>query len=362
MSTIEVAIPEHRYRIQIGSRLGAALADSLEALRPTRVLLISDQNVARLHLAAVTGAFSDGLRARLDTLIVAPGEASKSLAVAERAYDRLLNSGADRASVLLGVGGGVVGDLTGFVAATYMRGVRFVLVATTVEAAIDASIGGKTALNHPGAKNLIGAFHQPAAVFIDADLLETLPERDFVAGLAESVKHAAICDSRFLEWHEEHAASIRSRDSSVLEPLLARNCEIKSEVVAADERDRGRRAILNHGHTIGHAIEHLLGYELRHGECVALGMLVENRIAVERGWLAPNDAARIADVMGALGLPRRLPHALNADDVLSATRADKKTRDGKVGYVLLDGLGAARLTYEIEDSEVRRALGAIAPA
>lgn len=338
------------------------LAESLEALRPTRVLLITDENVAGLHLATVTAALSDGLRARMNTLIVAPGETSKSLAVAERAYDRLMHAGADRASVLLGVGGGVVGDLTGFVAATYMRGVRFVLVATTVEAAVDASIGGKTALNHPGAKNLIGAFHQPAAVFIDTDLLETLAERDFVAGLAESVKHAAICDPEFLEWHERHATLIRRRDSSVLEPLLARNCEIKAEVVAADERDRGRRAILNHGHTIGHAIEHLLEYELRHGECVALGMLVENRIAVERGWLASGDAARVAEVIGALGLPRCLPRAVNADDILTATRADKKNRDGRVGYVLLGGLGTARQTHDVDDAAVRNALSTIDPA
>jgi 3-dehydroquinate synthase len=232
---------------------------------------------------------------------------------------------------------------------------------TTLLAAIDASIGGKTGVNHSAGKNLIGAFHQPEAVLVDLDFLETLPPREYVAGLAESVKHAVIRDAALLEWHEQHVDQIAARRPEVQEELITRSCEIKAEIVARDEREHDLRMILNHGHTIGHALEHLLNYELRHGECVALGMLAENELARARGILAAKTAERIAALIERLGLPTRLPRALDADEVADTCRLDKKVRGGVVHFVLLKGLREPERVRDISAKEIAEALRVVQP-
>ena len=265
---------------------------------------------------------------RTPSVIIAfpAGEASKSVSQISRIHDGLAEARIGRRDLILTFGGGVAGDLGGFAAATWLRGVRFIQVPTTLAAAVDASIGGKTGINHASGKNLIGAFHQPSAVVVDTELLETLAARDFVAGLAESVKHAAIREGPFLDWHVQQAESIRTREPSVVEELIARNCALKAGVVECDERESDLRMILNHGHTIGHAFEHLLEYELRHGECVALGMLAENEIACGRGLLSGSEAQRIARLLAGFGLPIRLPRKLGPADVAEVCQSDKKAR------------------------------------
>lgn len=319
-----------------------------------RIAVISDATVAGLHRARISEVLPDAAWIEFPA-----GEASKSLRRVEQLYDRLAAAGVGRRDLVLTLGGGVAGDLGGFTAATWLRGVRFVQVPTTIEAAVDASVGGKTGVNHAAGKNLIGAFHQPSAVVIDTDLLATLPQRDYVAGLAESVKHGVIRDAEFLRWQAARCDAILGRDSRTLETLIHRNCRIKAEVVGKDEREAGLRAILNYGHTLGHAIEHLVGYELRHGECVALGMLAENAIAVAREALPRGEAEEIAALIAALGLPTRLPRALRIEDVLAAIRMDKKAEGGAVHFVLVSRIGAPQRVSNVLDEEVAAGMEAI---
>jgi 3-dehydroquinate synthase len=358
MRIVNVPLPERAYQITIGAGTRHRLADLARGLGEAgRVAIIADQRVAELHLDRAIEA----LHVRPTVLRFPPGEASKSLRRAEQLYAELAGARIARRDLIVTLGGGVAGDLGGFVAATWMRGIRFVQMPTTLLAAIDASIGGKTGVNHPAGKNLIGAFHQPAAVLIDIDFLETLPRREYVAGLAESVKHAAIRDAALWEWHEQHVDEIAAREPGVQEELIARNCEIKAEVVVRDEREDGLRMILNHGHTIGHALEHLLNYELRHGECVALGMIVENELARTRGILAGETAERIVRLIGRLGLPTRLPRTLAPGEVAQTCRLDKKLRGGVVNFVLLKGLGLPARIADVSDEEIDAALRVVQP-
>jgi 3-dehydroquinate synthase len=326
--------------------------------RDQQTVVIADKTVADLHLQR--------LRAHLpgDSVVLTfpPGETSKSLGEVGRLYDQLAQARIERDALIVTFGGGVASDLGGFVAATWLRGIRFAAVPTTLLAAIDASVGGKTGVNLPGGKNLIGAFHQPVAVIIDTGFLQTLPDRELRAGLAESVKHAAVRDAEFLAWHEGHAEALASRNADATAALIARNCEIKAEVVALDEREAGLRAILNHGHTLGHALEHLLGYELRHGECVALGMLAENELACLRGLLPRATADRIRDLLERLGLPLRLPQAVDLAQVVAACRLDKKVRHGAINFVLLRELGQPVRVADVSEAEISAALATIQPA
>lgn len=291
---------------------------------------------------------------------VPAGEASKSLAAAEQVYEQLAAAEIDRQDWILALGGGMVGDLAGFVAATWMRGIRYIQMPTTLLACIDASVGGKTAVNTRAGKNLVGAFHQPSAVIIDLEFLATLPQSEFVAGLAESVKHAAIRDPEFFGWQEGCAAAILQRKPETLLELVARNCTIKAAIVSEDERESGPRAMLNYGHTVGHGIEHASGYSLRHGECVALGMLAENAIARERQALPPAAAQRIRGLVEALGLPTRLPRGCRIEEVLAACRLDKKNRGGAIHAVLLRDLGAPQRVANLSAEEIARSLATLA--
>lgn len=358
MQTVSLKLADRGYPILIGSGTRQRLGELVRELGgAARVAVIADQRVADLHLDRAIAA----LNPKPAVLRFPAGEVSKSLPRAERLYTELANAQIARRDLIVTLGGGVAGDLGGFVAATWMRGVRFLQMPTTLLAAIDASIGGKTGVNHAAGKNLIGAFHQPVAVLVDVDFLETLPQRDYLAGLAESVKHAVIRDPALLEWHEQNAKEIVARHPEVLEDLIARNCRIKADVVARDEREDNLRMILNHGHTIGHALEHLLSYELRHGECVALGMLVENELARMRGMLADETARRITAIIERLGLPTRLLRAVSAEEVAETCGLDKKVRGGAVNFVLLRGPGAPERVADISDEEIAAALRKVQP-
>ncbi|HUW83852.1 MAG TPA: 3-dehydroquinate synthase [Phycisphaerae bacterium] len=361
MLTLDVNLGDRGYPVLIGSGLLNRFGDLLgPRLVPTSAVVVSDHTVAGLYAERLLTSLGEaGCRTAL--LEVAPGESSKSLAVASQLYDQLSALGVDRQSAIIALGGGVVGDLSGFVAATWLRGLPFVQVPTTLEADIDASVGGKTAVNHPSGKNLIGAFHQPRLVIIDVECLRTLDKRDLRAGLAESIKHAAIRDADFFVWQRERANLILGGDEAVLAELIQRNCRIKAEVVAEDEREAGLRAILNFGHTIGHAIEAECQFGLRHGECVALGMIAANHIATHRGLLDPDQARQIRDLTERLQLPCRLPQRLDADALGRRMRHDKKFLAGHMRFVLVDRIGQARIVDDVGNAEVVGALVAIQP-
>lgn len=359
MQSIEIYVGSETTRVLIGPGARSALPDILDTrVRCDRFAIVADATVASLHLPSILAALAR--RTPAAVLQVPPGEASKTLASAERLYGGLADAKIGRDGLVLALGGGMIGDLAGFVAATWLRGIPFVFCPTTTEAAIDAAIGGKTAINHPAGKNLIGAFHAAAAVVIDSDFLRTLPARDFSAGLAESVKHALIADGAFLDWHEQEAARLLAREADAVTALILRNCGIKADVVARDARERDWRAVLNFGHTVGHALEHVLGFELRHGECVALGIIAENEIARARGWLDAAVCERVRSLLAALGLPTRLPRPVSPGEAWAAARVDKKVRGGAVRCVLLRGLAKPELSVPIERTEMDAAVACLA--
>jgi 3-dehydroquinate synthase len=358
--TVNVALGSRGYTIHAGSGLLAGVgAMARELRRPGKAALITDEIVAGLYGETVHASLAEA-GFDVSRLTIRPGEPSKSLTVASRLYDELAEAGLDRSSLIVALGGGVVGDLSGFVAATWMRGLPFIQVPTTLEADVDASVGGKTAVNHPAGKNMIGAFHQPLAVIIDVDCLKSLSARDFFAGMAESIKHGVIRDPAFFDWQEKRVASILSHDPATLAELIERNCAIKAAVVAEDEREEtGVRAILNFGHTIGHAIESRLGYDLRHGECVAIGMVGAAEMARRRGTFTDEEATRLKQVLEAYKLPTHVPAdaGLSADDLSAIVYHDKKVHEGKVRFTLPTGLGRCDLV-NVTDEEIRAGIAA----
>ncbi len=344
---------ETAYEIHIGAGMLARAGGLAAALQPTRVFVLSHPTVVRLHGEALLSSFAPP---RPELIFVPAGERHKSLRQAARLYDELLARGADRRSLIVTFGGGVIGDLGGFVAATYMRGLRFVQIPTTLLAQVDASVGGKVAVDHPRVKNLIGAFHQPSLVIADTAVLRTLPAWEYRSGLAEVVKHGVIADAGFFSWLERSTAAVASRDPEVLTAVVRRNCEIKAAVVAEDEKEAGRRAILNFGHTVGHAVESLTGYRaFRHGEGVAVGMVAAARLAESLGLCSPEVGDRIADLLTALRLPTRLP-ALSSDELLATMRSDKKAVGGSTRFVLPRAIGRVEIVDEVPESALRAAL------
>ena len=337
------------------------------AARSLKAALVTDANVAAHYLEpAMESLRAAGLAAA--PIVVPPGEASKTLAQAGRLYDALLAAGLDRGSVVVALGGGVVTDLAGFVAATYMRGIPWVAVATTLLAQVDASVGGKTGVDHPECKNLIGAFHQPAAVLADVSTLATLPEEELRTGLAEVVKHAMIRDADLFALIEAQADRILARDAGVLEEIVARNVRIKADVVMADEREAGLRRILNYGHTIGHALESLaleaggrLGAAaMTHGRAVALGMTAEAHIAAQRGLVGRAVVQRQRAALEKFGLPVRAAGALDLGRCFDLLRHDKKAEGGRLRFVLPEAVGSVRDVADVTDDEIRQALQSIA--
>ncbi len=340
--TIRVPILERRdasYDIHIGRGLLGDLPALLVGGPPARYAVISDSHVGKLYgeqlVARLQGA---GVRAELITFPA--GEWNKTRETWSALSDRLLAARFDRDGAVLALGGGVVGDVAGFVAATYLRGIPWVQLPTTLLAMIDSSIGGKTGVDVARGKNLIGAFYQPTLVVADLDVLATLPGPQLVSGMAEAIKHGVIADAGYCDLLEREQPAIGARDPSVLERVVARSVEIKGEVVSADEREAGRRAVLNFGHTVGHAIEATSGYALLHGEAVAIGMALEARIAERSGTAEAGTAARVAALLEQFGLPLDAPQAANVDDLLATMGHDKKVRDGEIRFALPRRVGA----------------------
>jgi len=353
MTTVQVMLGERSYPIRIrpGSLvdLGDALVGELEA---TRAVVVTSARVAELH----GGALATGMaraHVALERVIVPDGERAKSLRVAARVYDALLDLGVTRDTVLIALGGGATCDLAGFVASTWLRGLPLVQVPTTLLAQVDASVGGKTALNHPRGKNLIGTFYQPRMVWIDPDVLATLPPRERRAGLAEVVKVAAIWDADFFKWLEENLDAMLHLEREALGDAVARACGIKAEVVGLDEREAGLRALLNFGHTLGHAVELVSGFRrIRHGEAVAIGMVFAARLSERRGLAPAGVAARVSSLLERAGLPTEVPD-LDAQRgaYLRAISVDKKVAGERVAFVALREIGRAELV-ELAPEEI----------
>jgi 3-dehydroquinate synthase len=314
------------------NRLGELV---VEHLAGRRVVMIADAAVHELYRTGQMGVPAwNG-----ETLTFPSGEKSKTRETWVRLSDSLLERGFGRDSAVIALGGGVTGDLVGFVAATYMRGLPYLQVPTTLLAMLDSSVGGKTGVDTPQGKNLIGAFHPPAAVIADPRTLASLPERAYRAGLAEAVKHGLIADQEYFEWMEGQAAALSLREHDALTHLIRRSVEIKAEVVSADEHEAGRRAILNAGHTIAHALEQASNYELPHGEAVALGLVVECELAEQLGVASPGLRERVAGLLARLGLPERLPGRPKPAALLRSMSADKKNRGDRIHFALPAGLG-----------------------
>jgi 3-dehydroquinate synthase len=349
---IDVPLGPAAYRIAIAARcpqgFGPFIHDSLQhswAGRSCRLaLLVADTNTRHLAEALQQPLLTLGIEPTLH--LVPPGETSKSLAEAQRLWHTLADIKADRHTAVIAVGGGVVGDLAGFVAATYARGLPLVMVPTTLLAMVDSAVGGKVGINLPQAKNIVGAFHQPSAVWIDTDALATLPPREYRCGLAEVVKYGVILDADFFDTLERDVEPILAHNPQTLIAVIARCCALKAEVVAQDQREqRDIRAVLNFGHTIGHAIEAVAGYggRYQHGEAVAIGMVLESKLAVRLGWIEPAVTHRVARLLQRLGLPATLD-ALDPASLLEAMSRDKKNQGGAIRFVLPTRIGSVSVT------------------
>jgi len=339
MKVLTVSHLRGEYPVYIGHGL-LEMSGLIERHLTGRVLLVSDERVAGLHLARLRPALR---RIRFKRRLILPaGEQTKSLANWSRAIDELVRLQAQRDATVLALGGGVIGDLAGFAAACYMRGIRVVQLPTTLLAQVDASIGGKTGINHDSGKNLIGAFHPPAAVVADLDTLQTLSERDYRAGLAEVVKYGAIRDADFLTWLEANAEALCARVPQALLEAVYRSARNKAEVVACDELESGNRALLNFGHTFGHALETATAYKsFLHGEAVSIGMVLAARLSEILTRAPSGTAVRLEHLLARLGLPTELPSQRDSDLLLSLMRLDKKNRADRIRLVLLDDLGQA---------------------
>jgi len=354
---VRVQLGERSYDIEIGSGL-LARAGSLVVARTacSHAVVITDSNVEQPHARAVVASL-EAAELRVDLATLPPGEPTKSVASADQLWRILLEFAADRHSIVVAVGGGVIGDLAGFVAATYARGIGFVQVPTTLLAQVDSSVGGKVGINLPGAKNMVGAFWQPAGVLIDTEVLRTLPVREYRAGLAEVVKYGVILDADFFAYLEAHVAGLNARQPGVLQHVVARSCELKAQVVEADEREEtGLRAVLNYGHTFGHAIEAVAGYgELLHGEAVAIGMLCASRLAESLGHIDADTTQRQRALLSALGLPLAVPD-VSSRLLVDAMQKDKKSAHGKLRFVLPTRLGHVELVSNVARELVAAAL------
>ncbi|MBK1654400.1 3-dehydroquinate synthase [Allochromatium vinosum] len=354
MRTLNVDLGARSYPIHIGSGL---LADGdlyRPHLRSLQVMIVTNETVAPLYLEPVRQAL-DGLQVR--EVILPDGEVYKTLEVWNRIFDALLAERFARDCTLIALGGGVIGDMTGFAAACYQRGVDFIQVPTTLLAQVDSSVGGKTGLNHPAGKNMIGAFHQPRAVIADTDTLVTLPQRELSAGMAEVLKYGFIRDAAFLDWLECHMTELMSRDPEALAHAIWRSCEVKAQIVAEDEFESGSRALLNLGHTFGHAIEAGVGYgEWLHGEAVGAGICLAAVLSARLGWLTEAELERTRRLIAGAGLPTGRPAALSPERMLELMAVDKKVLAGQLRLVLLRQLGEAVVTSEFDRDELNHIL------
>ena len=358
MKTLEVKLGDRSYPIHIGQGLLAQAEPILPYLKRKQVAVVTNTTVAPLYLERL----SEPLRRRgvdVISIILPDGEAYKNSETLNLIYDALLQHRAERSTTLIALGGGVIGDLTGYAAATYLRGVPFIQIPTTLLSQVDSSVGGKTGINHPLGKNMIGAFYQPQLVLADIDTLKTLPPRELSAGLAEVIKYGLIRDVAFFDWLERNMDRLVALDMEALTYAIYRSCENKAEVVAADEREAGERALLNLGHTFGHAIENAMGYGVwLHGEAVAAGTMLAADLSRRMGWLNDDEVARMRAIFKAANLPID-PPALGVDRYLDLMGLDKKVVDGKIRFILQQAIGKSVVTSDYDVEALRQTLALV---
>ncbi len=356
MQRVDVELGERSYSLVIGSGIVDEIrAFVRQAEYSPHGMIVTDTNIAPLCAGQIAALLADaGVQAEIAT--IPAGESSKSLTQANELFTRAIELGLDRRSPIFALGGGVVGDLAGFVAATYMRGVPFIQIPTSLLAQVDSSVGGKVAVNHPLGKNLIGAFYQPDAVFMELDFLKTLPAREIATGLGEIIKYGIIYDADFFAWLERHRTEVLALEPAAVAHMIARSCEIKADVVRQDEREGGLRRILNFGHTIAHAIEKETGYaRYRHGEAVAIGMAGAADISVQMGILPDVDRVRMNELSSAMGLPLSVD-GVTADAMYEDLFHDKKTVGGRIHWVLADSIGKVSVHSDVPEEMVRKTL------
>ncbi|MHB0926725.1 MAG: 3-dehydroquinate synthase [Gallionellaceae bacterium] len=355
MQTLTVGLGERSYPIFIGSGL-LGQAELLQRVLPRkRAAVVTNTTVAPLYLEKLRQTLQ-AIGVSSMPIILPDGEQYKNSATLNLIYDALLTNRCERTTPLIALGGGVIGDMTGYAAATYLRGVPFIQIPTTLLAQVDSSVGGKTGINHPLGKNMIGAFYQPQLVLADTDTLNTLPDNELAAGLAEVIKYGLIRDLPFLEWLEQNMDQLLARDTGALQYAIARSCQNKAEVVAADERESGERALLNLGHTFGHAIESGMGYgNWLHGEGVAAGTIMAADLSRRLGWISAQDVARIRSLFERAGLPTVAPD-LGVEKYLELMELDKKVEGGKMRFVLLKGIGHATVSGDVPEELLRQSL------
>ncbi len=360
MKTLKVDLGNRSYPIYIGSDLIDQVSLFSACEKSTSIYIVTNTTVAPLYAARLTKTL-ETFGKPVRTITLPDGESYKDWKNLQLIFDDLLKFGADRQTMLIALGGGVIGDMTGFAAASFMRGIRFIQVPTTLLAQVDSSVGGKTGINHPLGKNMIGAFHQPVAVIADLNTLKTLPPRELSAGLAEVVKHGAIADAQFLDWIEVNAAALLACDTNAMGHAVLRSCEIKSAVVSADEREGGIRATLNFGHTFGHAIEAGMGYgEWLHGEAVGCGMVMGADLSCRLNLISQAELARLTKIIKSMHLPT-VPPKFGAVRYMELMQVDKKTEGGQIRYVLLEKIGKAQIK-NVPDTQVIETLVATGAA
>jgi len=357
MRLLNVALGRRAYPIHIGSGLLADSSLLLPLLDHPRVFVVTNDVVGPLYLDRLLAALEQA-EISAGAVVLPDGEANKNWQTLNRIFDALLEQRCERSTTLIALGGGVVGDIAGFAAATYQRGMPFIQMPTTLLAQVDSSVGGKTAINHPLGKNMIGAFYQPRGVIADMETLDTLPERELKAGLAEVIKYGLIRDPDFFDWLERHIDALLHREPALIAEAVERCCANKAEVVAADETERGERALLNLGHTFGHAIETAMGYGVwLHGEAVAAGTMIAAELSRRLGWLSAADVARIEALHRRAGLPVHGP-AVPVDRYLQLMASDKKVEAGRLRLVLLRGIGQAVIHAEASEQDIAAAIRA----
>ncbi len=352
MKKLIVDLGEHSYPILIGENL---LANRIaEYVQSKQVMIVTNETIAPLYLDVVKQSIGEHV---LETVVIPDGEQYKTLDTFNEIISRLLQARFSRNCTLMALGGGVVGDITGFAAASYQRGVNYIQVPTTLLAQVDSSVGGKTAVNHPLGKNMIGAFYQPKIVVSDTATLKTLPQRELKAGLAEVIKYGLIRAPAFFNWLEANIERLLQQEKDALIYAIEISCMNKAEVVAIDEKESGLRAILNLGHTFGHAIETGLNYQgWLHGEAVATGMLMATDLSYRHGWLGEADVARVSAILEKTGLPVKLPENITPEQMIDLMSVDKKAKDGKMNLVLLKSIGEAFVTNEFDPSKLTQTL------
>lgn len=356
MKTFDVELGKRSYPILIGADLLTEGRTLSRHMRGRRALVVTNEKVAPLYLDKALGALGD---VSADHLVLADGEQFKTLDTLKLIFDRLLKLKHDRTTTLIALGGGVVGDMTGFAAACYQRGVDFIQVPTTLLAQVDSSVGGKTGVNHPLGKNMIGAFHQPRCVVADTTTLATLPVRQFRAGIAEIIKYGLIADPEFFAWLERNIDAVIGLDQNALVYAIERSCRVKASIVSADEREGGLRAILNFGHTFGHAIETAQAYTgWLHGEAVAAGMVMAARLSARMKWLEDADVRRIVRLLERVGLPVTFPPEMSGSDLIERMSVDKKAMNGIIRLVLLRRIGRADLTADYDSEQLEKVVAA----